>query len=184
MGPPIKLHIDPNAKPVTMRTPAPVPLHWQEQVEKDLNRDVALGVLERVPHGEPTSWCFRMVLDRKHDGTPRRTVDLSPLNKFCQREAHASKSPFQLARSVPPNSHKTVFDLWNGYHTVPIREEDRHFTTFTTPWGLFRYKRAPQGYLSSGDGFNRRLDDITAEVVRMERCVDDSLIHDASMEEH
>jgi len=183
-GPPIKLHIDPNAKPVTMRTPAPVPLHWQEQVEKDLNRDVALGVLERVPHGEPTSWCFRMVLDRKHDGTPRRTVDLSPLNKFCQREAHASKSPFQLARSVPPNSHKTVFDLWNGYHTVPIREEDRHFTTFTTPWGLFRYKRAPQGYLSSGDGFNKRLDDITAEVVRMERCVDDSLIHDASMEEH
>ena len=28
------------------------------------------------------------------------------------------------------------------------------------------------------------MDDITAEVVRMEPCVDDSLIHDASMEEH
>ena len=67
---------------------------------------------------------------------------------------------------------------------MPIRKEDRHFTTFTTPWGLFRYKRAPQGYLSSGDGFSRRLDDITAEVVRLERCVDDSLIHDTSMEDH
>ena len=183
-GPPIQFHIDPDATPITMRKPAPVPLHWQEQVEEELNRDVALGVLERVPHGEPTGWCFRMVVTRKHNGDPRRTVDLSPLNKFCQREAHASKSPFQLARSVPPSSHKTVLDAWNGYHSVPIREEDQHLTTFTTPWGLFRYKRAPQGYISSGDGFNRRLDDITAHILRMERCVDDSLLHDISLEEH
>ena len=183
-GPPMKFHIDPEAKPVAFRKPVPVPLCWQEQVETELNDDVTIGVLERVPHGEATEWCFRMVLDRKSNGDPRRTVDLSPLNKFCKREVHVSKSPFQQARSVPPNSYKTVFDHWNGFHSVPIRKEDRHFTTFTTPWGLFRYKRAPQGYLSSGDGFSRRLDDITAEVVRLERCVDDSLIHDTSMEDH
>ena len=109
---------------------------------------------------------------------------MSPLNKFCERETHTSKSPFHLARSVPAHSVKTVFDVWNGYHSVPIRDEDRHLTTFTTPWGLFRYKRAPQGFLSSGDGFNRRLDDITAHIVRMERCVDDSLLHDNDLEEH
>lgn len=183
-GPPIKFHIDPDAKPVIFRKPAPVPLHWQEQVEQDLLRDVSLGVLERVPHGEPTTWCFRMVVTRKDDGGPRRTVDLSPLNKFCQREAHASKSPYHLARSIPPNSIKTVCDAWNGYHSVPLREEDRHLTTFTTPWGLFRYKRAPQGFLSSGDGYNRRFDDIAAHVMRMERCVDDSLLHDSDLEAH
>jgi hypothetical protein len=53
-GPPIQFDIDPAAKPVFMRKPAPVPLHWQHSVEQDLHRDVALGVLERVPHGEPT----------------------------------------------------------------------------------------------------------------------------------
>ena len=183
-GPPIQIHISPKAQPIALRTPAPVPLHWQEQVEHELQRDVALGVLERVPHGEPTKWCFRMVITRKHDGTPRRTVDLSPLNKLCEREAHSSKSPFHLARSVPPDSVKTVCDVWNGYHSVPIREDDRHLTTFTTPWGLFRYKRAPQGFLSSGDGFNLRFDDIAAHIVRMERCVDDSLLHDTDLEEH
>ena len=183
-GPPIQIHVDPMAKPVALRTAAPVPLHWQDQVQRDLHRDVALGVLERVPHGEPTKWCFRMVITRKDDGGPRRTVDLSPLNKFCIREAHSSQSPFQLARSVPPNSTKTVVDAWNGYHSVPIREEDRILTTFTTPWGLFRYKRAPQGFLSSGDGYNRRFDDIAAHVVRMERCVDDCLLHDDDIESH
>ena len=183
-GPPIKIHVDREAKPVAMRTHAPVPLHWQDRVEQELYRDVALGVLEKVPHGEPTTWCFRMVITRKHDGGPRRTVDLSPLNKFCEREAHASKSPFHLARSVPPDSIKSCFDVWNGYHSVPIRDADRHLTTFITPWGLFRYKRAPQGFLSSGDGFNRRFDDIAAHIVRMERCVDDSLLHDNDLEEH
>ena len=119
-GPAIQIHVDPKATPIAIHTPAPVPLHWQEQVERDLQRDVALGVLERVPHGEPTKWCFRMVITRKHDGQPRRTVDLSPLNKFCERETHSSKSPLHLARSVPPKSVKTVFDVWNGYHSVPI----------------------------------------------------------------
>lgn len=183
-GPPIQIHVDPRAKPVTLRKPAPVPLHWQEQVEKDLQRDVALDVLERVPLGEPTTWCFRMVVTRKDDGSPRRTVDLSPMNKHCEREIHTSKSPFNLARSVPDNSVKSVFDAWNGYHSVPLREEDRHLTTFTTPWGLYRYKRAPQGFLSSGDGYNRRFDDLTAHIPRMERCVDDTLLHDTELEEH
>ena len=178
VGPPIQIHIDPNAKPVNLRTPAPVPLHWQQQVKEELFRDVELGVLEPVPHGEPTRWCFRMVISRKHDGGPRRTVDLSPLNKFCEREAHPSKSPFVLARSVPNHSVKTVCDVWNGYHSVPLREEDRHLTTFITPWGHFRYKRAPQGFVSSGDGFNRRFDDVSGHIQRMERCVDDCLLHD------
>jgi len=183
-GPPIQIHVDSSAKPVALRKPAPVPLHWQDRVEQDLIRDTALGVLERVPHGEPTKWCFRMVVTRKDDGSPRRTVDLSPLNKFCEREAHASKSPFNLARSVPADSVKTVFDAWNGYHSVPIRVEDRHLTTFTTPFGLFRYMRAPQGFLSSGDGYNRRFDDIASHIVRLERCVDDSLLHDTDTETH
>ena len=98
-----------------------------------MQHDVDMGVLERVPYGEPTTWCFRMVLDRKDDNSARRTVDLSPLNKHCIREVHNSKSPFDLARAVPENSIKTVFDAWNGYHSVPIQEEDRHLTTFTTP---------------------------------------------------
>ena len=183
-GPPIQVHLLPDAKPVNVGTPAPVALHWQDQVKKDLLRDVALGVLEQVPHGEPTGWCFRMVVRRKEDGSPRRTVDLSPLNKFCQREAHSSRSPFNLARSVPADSIKSVFDAWNGYHSVPIREEDRHLFTFITPWGLFRYKRAPQGFLSSGDGYNRRFDDLTSNLARSERCVDDTLIHDTDEETH
>ena len=65
---------------------------------------------------------------------------------------------------------------------MPLKEEDRHLTTFITPWGHFRYKRAPQGFVSSGDGFNRRFDDVSVHIERMERCVDDCLLHDPEVE--
>ena len=50
-GSPVRIHIDPNANPVAFKKPAPIPLHWQDQVERELYQDVELGVLERVPHG-------------------------------------------------------------------------------------------------------------------------------------
>ena len=110
-GPPIEIHVDPLAKPVACHTPATIPLHWQQKVHDDLLRDEAMGILEKVPHGEPTQWCHRMVITRKHDGSPRRTVDLSLLNKFCKRETQAFEAPFHLARRVPRNTRKTVTDF-------------------------------------------------------------------------
>ncbi|XP_048576277.1 uncharacterized protein LOC125557593 [Nematostella vectensis] len=179
-GPP--LHVDATAKPTACHTPANIPLHWQKRVYEDLLRDEALGVVERVPYGEPVTWCHRMVVTRKHDGSPRRTVDLSPLNKYCQRETYATESPFQLARRIPNDTWKTVTDAWNGYHSVPLRSSDRHLTTFLTPFG--RWPRAPQGFLSSGDGYNRRFDAILAEFERKERCVDDTVHYDHDLEQH
>ena len=52
-GPPIEIHLDEAAKPRACHTAKPIPLHWQERVREDLMRDEALGVIERVPYGEP-----------------------------------------------------------------------------------------------------------------------------------
>ena len=95
-----------------------------------------------------------------------------------------TESPFHLARRVPKNSWKTVTDTWNGYHSVPLRLSDRHLTTFITPFGRWRYTRAPQGFLSSGDGYNRRFDAILSSFDRKERCVDDIIHHDSDLEQH
>ena len=56
-GPPVEIHIDPSATPKACHTAANIPLHWQERVHNDLLRDEALGVIERVPYGEPVTWC-------------------------------------------------------------------------------------------------------------------------------
>ena len=68
---------------VSQHTPANVPLHWKERVYEDLLRNNSPGVFERVPYGEPVTWCHHMVITRKHDGSLQHTVDLSPLNSFA-----------------------------------------------------------------------------------------------------
>ena len=70
---------------------------------------------------------------------------------------------FQAARLVPQDTYKTVTDAWNGYHSVPLREADRHLTTFITPWGRYRYCRNPQGFVGAGDGYNRRFDAVLSD---------------------
>ena len=179
---PLELHIDPNAKPVAIHKPAVVPIHWQDKVYQDLERDVQIGVLERVSTNTPVTWCSRMVITAKSDGSPRRTVDLQPQNRHAVRQTHHVESPFHLAVKVPQNTVKTVTDAWNGYHSVPIREEDRHFTTFITPWGRYRYKVAPQGFLASGDAYNQRFDAIIADFKNKVKCVDDTCMWANSIE--
>ena len=48
-GPPLSLTIDPKAIPKPCHTPITVPVHWQDEVKAGLDRDVRLGVLEKVP---------------------------------------------------------------------------------------------------------------------------------------
>ena len=41
-GPPMRLLIDTQATPTAHHSPIPVPLHWQDEVKADLDRDVRL----------------------------------------------------------------------------------------------------------------------------------------------
>jgi len=181
-GDALQLHVDPKAKPVAIHKPALVLLHWQDKVYADLERDVRIGVLEKVAPNTPTTWCSRMVVTSKSDGSPRRTVDLQPQNCQSVRQTHHVPSPFHLADRVPQKMKKTVTDAWNGYHSVAIREEDRHVTTFITPWGRYRYKVAPQGFLASGDAYNQRFDSIITNFQNKVKCVDDTCMWAGSIE--
>ena len=180
--PPLQLHVDPKAKPIATHKPVPIPINWMKDVKEQLDKDVRLGVLELVPVGQPVQWCSRMVVCPKKDGKPRRTVDLSKLNKVSARQTHPTESPFHQAVSVPKDTYKTVLDCWEGYHSVPLAEEDRHYTRFITPFGLYQYRTSPQGFLASGDGYTGRYDRIVTGFGNLTKCVDDSLLWDSTLE--
>ena len=165
-----------------VHTPIPVPVHWRDKVKAQLDRDVQLGVIEPVPWGEPTTWCSRMVTVPREDGSPRRTVDLQALNDASVRQTHHTPAPFHQAMSVPHNTKKSVLDAWNGYHSLAIRKEDRHLTTFITSWGRYRYCCAPQGFLASGDAYTRRFDEIIAQMKDKTKLIDDTLMWADSIE--
>ena len=77
-GEPLRLHVDPNARPIAVHKPATVPIHWQEKVLNDLERDVRLGVLEKVTPNTPVTWCSRMVVTAKDERSHQATTGHFP----------------------------------------------------------------------------------------------------------
>lgn len=183
-NPPMRIFVDEDAKPIAVHTPSQVPLHWQEAVKNGLDRDVRIGVLERVPVNDPVTWCSRMVIAPKPDGSPRRVVDYTALNKHAPRQTHHTESPWSIVSSIPANKIKSTVDCWHGYHSVPLHPADRHLTTFLTPWGRYRYKTVPQGLISAGDGYTQRRSEILDGFTDSKTCVDDSIIYDDSIEQN
>ena len=175
-GPPLTFSLKPDAVPHAIHNPATIPVHWVEQVKQQLSRDVEMGILEKVPANEPTVWMHRMVVVRKQNGSPRRTVDMQRLNDASLRHTHPVLSPYLKAMTVPKNTYKTVTDAWEGYHSVPIDGESSKLTSFVTPFGCYRYLTNPQGNHVSGDAYNKRFDLVTANVQDVQRQVDDSLL--------
>jgi hypothetical protein len=188
-GPPMKIHTPPDAPRTYCRRPTKVPLHFREEVKPGLESDVKKGVLERVPVGEADTWCSRMVIQPKKNGRARRTVDLSGLSKAGRHESHHTRSAAEIVKTVPTGKLKSTLDCVDGYHGVELAEEDSHKTTFASEWGLFRYLRVPQGYLSSGDSYTKHTDAILVDCPEKpsendyEKIVDDIIQWSETMEQ-
>ena len=50
---PLQLFVDPNVKPVAMHKEVIIPIHLKARVKADLDRDVRLGILEKVDVNSP-----------------------------------------------------------------------------------------------------------------------------------
>ena len=67
--------------PYAAHAPIPIPHRWKEEVKKQSDNDVRMGIIRKATVGETTKWCMRMVTVAKKDGSPRRTIDFQGINK-------------------------------------------------------------------------------------------------------
>ena len=95
-----------------------------------------------------------MVVIAKKSGKHRRMVDLSPLNKHCLREIHFAEIPFFQVSMMKKNAYKSMVDAWNGYC------------------------RAPLGHVCSGNVYTHRADNITKDMQRQCKVVNNMLLFD------
>ena len=182
-GHPVRITVEDGAEPVFQKGKS-VAIHLEKDVKASLDRDVNLGVIEKLPVNTPTEWCARMVITPKPNGAGiRRCVDFTGLNKVSKRQLHNCTTPFEQASKVPMNTLKTVMDAWNGYHSVPVHKKDRKYLNFHTQWGTYRYKKAPQGWCTSGDAYTRRYDDIIKDIPHCVKQIDDTMLWGDNMAE-
>lgn len=127
---------------------------------------------------EPTEWVSPLVAIRKPHGRGfRLCVDLTRLNRFVRRPTHPVRTPRDAATDMDGSACIfSALDASNGYFQLALKPSCQHLTTFATPWGRYRFFRAPQGFNCSGDEYNRRHDNAFARLQNFVRVVDDLLL--------
>lgn len=133
----------------------------------------------------PSDWCHPLVTVAKDNAGVRITTDLSMLNKQVSCPAYPSTSPFSAIHSVDPKArYFTTMDALCGYWQMELAEEDRHLTTFITPYGRYEHCRGPMGFAATGDAFclggNKALQGVESCV----KVVDDILLFDENYTTH
>ena len=100
-------------------------------MKADLDRDVRLGILEKVDINSPVKWLSRMIVTLNKDGSPRRIIDYNKLNDAIPRQTNITQSSFFGASACPPKKKKTLLDAKDGYHLVVLKKgESRAVTEF------------------------------------------------------
>ena len=116
-------------------------------MKEELDKQVAAGVIEPVT--EATDWVHPLVVVPKPNGGIRLCVDLQKLNQYVKRPYYPTRSPSEVVSNIAPSSKFfTTLDAVKGYWQVLLEEESQILTTFITPYGRFKFLRAPMGLSS------------------------------------
>ncbi|KAL1246992.1 hypothetical protein QQF64_034535 [Cirrhinus molitorella] len=98
-----------------------------------------------------------LVLVWKKNGDLRICTDFRWLNKRTLKDAHPLPHQADCLAALGGNSLFSTMDLTSGFYNMPLHEEDRKYSAFTTPMGLYEYNRLPQGLCNSPGSFMRMM---------------------------
>ena len=129
---------------------------------------------------------LRRVLVYKENRKPRLVIDYRKLNKIVKPVQYPLPHLETALQSLGGNKIFSTLDLISGYHQLPLTEEDREKTAFTTGFGLFQYNHVPFGMISSGAHMQLYIERILADI---NGCgclvyIDDIIVYGKDQEEH
>ncbi|XP_073152356.1 uncharacterized protein [Henckelia pumila] len=150
-------------------------LEKDKVIKKDVNELLKSGHIREVQF--PT-WLSNVVLVPKSSGKWRMCVDFRDLNKACPKDCYPLPRIDQLVDSTAGHQYLCFMDAYQGYHQIPLAEEDQDKVSFTTSHGTFCYRVIPFGLKNAGATYQRLMDRVFASQIgrNVEVYVDDILV--------
>ena len=182
LGDPYEIKLKDDAQPYALYAPRSVPIPLRPQVQEELNRMEAMGVIEKVT--EPTPWVAGMVVVPKKSGSIRICVDLKPLNESVQREVHPIPKVDETLAQLAGAKVFSKLDANSGFLQIPLEEKSKLLTTFVTPFGRYCFNKLPFGISSAPELFQRRMNKILEGLEGYVDLIDDLLIYGKDQAEH
>ena len=178
----VKLHVDESVTPVA-QTHRRTPFHVRKDVERQLEHDTELGIVEKT--SGPTPWVSPIVcVPKPKSGKIRVCVDMRQANKAIKRERHSMPTIDELVTELSGASVFSKLDLNQGYNQLELDESSRYITTFATHLGLRRYTRLFFGINSAAEVFQEAIHNVLQGITGAINISDDILIFGKTQSEH
>lgn len=133
-----------------------VPIHYKEEVEKQINELLENGLIEKSnsPYRAP------IVIVKKKDSSLRLCVDFKKLNAQTVKDEYPIPDINESLAMLGKGKYFTSLDLLSGYHQLRMHEDDAHKTAFVVNNELYHWKVMPFGLKNAPSTFQRMMNEI------------------------
>ena len=154
---------------------------------KALKEIITTLIKNRLIEPSDSPWSSPVVLVPKKDDQYRMCVDYRRLNQHTIKDSYALPRIDEILYSIGKNAKVlSTLDLFSGYHQVPMYEEDKEKTCFTTPFGNYNFNVMPFGLCNAPATFQREMNRIFFDLIG--DCIfiyiDDVIVFSESLENH
>lgn len=154
----------------------PLPLATRASVEEQVQAMLRLGILEisDSPFNAP------VLIVKKPEGTDRVCVDFRRLNDVLVADAEPMPRADALFGTVGDKRYFSKIDFTKGYWQIPLTEESRAMTAFSTSSGLYHFRFMPFGIKIAPAVFSRLMKRVINGIPGVSHYYDDVLVATAT----
>ena len=165
---------------------------WQKprRFAEPVNREIEeqCGELLSMDIIEPSSsrYSSPIVPIRKKDGQLRLCVDYRKINAVTVKDKFPMPNLADSIYATHDINFYTKLDMVKGYYQIPLAEDSRQYTAFSTAHNHYQFKTLSFGLTNSGIAFQRNMQEILADFGfrNIVIYIDDILIFNRTFDEH
>ena len=135
-----KINMKPGVKPYSRQPHNLAPDH-EAEVEKTVKVLLKHGLIE--PYEGP--WASNVFVVINPDGSTRMVTNYKWINQHSYSDSYPTPSVPDMISKFHGKTIYSTFDIIKAFHNIPVSEESRKYTAFTTKYGTFVWKVMPFG---------------------------------------
>lgn len=152
-APPIEIT---DSTPIQCRS-YPVPVALRDTLKHQIQELADADIIEK----SNSRYSFPLILvKKKSEGQYRLVIDYRKLNEITVSSTYKLPLISDILNSLRGANFYCTLDANSSFHQIKLRDEDKHLTAFSSPYGNFQYKYLSFGMKNSPQIFQEMADTV------------------------